>query len=790
MDSSKLKRVGLLGGTFNPPHQGHLRLARWLIENGVVDEVRLVVSKIPPHKERAALVSFDDRLRMTRLAAGESSGIVVSDVESKREGPSYTIDTIELLRAAEPECRFFWIIGEDNISELITWHRASELLDTADFIVVRRKCAGDEGYSKLSTITSEQSIQKLRQSVVESPLFDQSSTEIRRLFESGASPASNVLSPAVVEYINKNRLYWNPSVRLESANKSFDINSFGLIGLLVMVLLLQTVGIFNHALWTPDEPRVAEIGREMWASGDYIVPVLGSEPFLEKPPLYWWLVSASYQIFGVSDHTARFPSLFAAIVTAILTFFVARRLGGNRLAFFSVAALVTMGGFHQYTHKCMVDSLLMMFVTLGYFSFYKLALDRPDSGKRIAPGYTVLLWTSGGLAFLAKGPIGIVLIFGPIVIFCLYYRMFYLLKTFEHIFGAILMIGISSIWPLMLYSRGGWDLLDGFVVDNILGRVVTTIGDDPGKGGHKHPFYYYITQSLPMIIPWAIVLPAAYVKLAKHADSFRISKQTIVFFSMVFPVGVVLLSIPSTKRGVYLLPLVPSLAVFIGMWLGSIATSTIRPLDVTFSRIANLLLALIAACLPLGLLVFMIWPEVIEGKFELEHFGDSLRQQAFFTALIVAAIALPLCFRLHKSIRLSSPDIAKNIVLTVFVLFVGHDLIVYPLLDVMKDLHRLGDELAKFDIQESGLVGYDLDETTRAIIPFDLGFNPINIEKKEDVMAFISENDHLPLLFTESRLDEFPEEFRLKLSLIGSWDFGGRRVYQLYKFVGNVKQRP
>ncbi len=130
--------IGLYGGTFNPIHNGHLRSAVEVGEAFGLDPVYLIPSATPPHKPRAGIVEAAHRLEMTRLGAGRAPGLSVSDVELRRSGPSYSVDTIAHFRSSVPEGRIYFIVGRDAFMEIDTWNRNSELFDLAPMIVISR----------------------------------------------------------------------------------------------------------------------------------------------------------------------------------------------------------------------------------------------------------------------------------------------------------------------------------------------------------------------------------------------------------------------------------------------------------------------------------------------------------------------------------------------------------------------------------------------------------------------------------------------------------------------------
>lgn len=134
-----MKRVGLLGGTFDPPHLGHLVVAVEALEQLGLDEVRLVVANDPWQKSDDRRVTpAGARLRLVELAVQGLDGVVASDVEITRGGATYTIDTLERLDATEPGTEWSVILGADAAAGLETWHRAEELRTSTTFVVVNR----------------------------------------------------------------------------------------------------------------------------------------------------------------------------------------------------------------------------------------------------------------------------------------------------------------------------------------------------------------------------------------------------------------------------------------------------------------------------------------------------------------------------------------------------------------------------------------------------------------------------------------------------------------------------
>ncbi len=179
-----------------------------------------------------------------------------------------------------------------------------------------------------------------------------------------------------------------------------------LILFLLIAIPLFSLGLTNHGLWSPDEPRVAEIGREMALTGNWIVPTLNQRPFLEEPPLYYGVLALTFKIFGVSDRVVRIPSALFGLAGVIVTFFIVNLLFGPRIALLSALILTTGGEYFRVAHTVIVDSALTFFIicTMGLFAAGYLT----ESNRRKL-FYYVLLYASACLAFYTKGFIGIVI---------------------------------------------------------------------------------------------------------------------------------------------------------------------------------------------------------------------------------------------------------------------------------------------------------------------------------------------------------------------------------------------
>jgi nicotinate-nucleotide adenylyltransferase len=190
-----MKAIGIFGGAFAPFHNGHLRLALEARARLGLSEVRLIPTAHPPHRPDSR-VSPARRLDWVRLAIRRERGLLADDRELRREGPSYTVDTLSELRAEFPRAALLLLMGADAFAHLHTWHRSSEILGLAHVAVVARPgtmlAPAPESTGLLAPCRADNSGQLLSQpfglwTPLELPLLDISSTRIRRLLKSGVS---------------------------------------------------------------------------------------------------------------------------------------------------------------------------------------------------------------------------------------------------------------------------------------------------------------------------------------------------------------------------------------------------------------------------------------------------------------------------------------------------------------------------------------------------------------------------------------------------------------------------
>ena len=185
-------RIGILGGTFDPVHEGHLAAALAAMECANLDRVLVVPTAVPPHRP-PAVADAADRLEMARLATAGDARFEVSDIELRRKGASFTVDTLRELRKRCPDDELFLILGWDAARLLGTWHESDEVRRLATVIVVTRPGSG-----RPATTSSE--------ILCERPTPDISGSALRRAI-AGREPLAGRVPEAVARYIDEHGLY-------------------------------------------------------------------------------------------------------------------------------------------------------------------------------------------------------------------------------------------------------------------------------------------------------------------------------------------------------------------------------------------------------------------------------------------------------------------------------------------------------------------------------------------------------------------------------------------------------
>lgn len=333
-------------------------------------------------------------------------------------------------------------------------------------------------------------------------------------------------------------------------------------GLAIFICLASlALGIGARSLWPPDEQREAEIAREMAAGSSWIVPHLAARPFVEKPPLYYWISAVSMKTLGrLTGPTAaaRTVSVLCAVLTLLVVWSTVKKYLGSRRALEAVLVLASMVGFFDAAHKVLIDPLLMFLTTSSVMLLF-IGLESERSLPLLF-GYLI-----AGLTFLSKGFIGWAMIGIPgLVLGFLYFRTIRE-RPFLHLTGLLLLLAPGLAWAAAFYSRGGELLWREWFIDNQIGRFT---GESTHLGHIKGPFYY--GEMLPLsLLPWtpAVIGWIVHRGWRQWTDGATGPRNLLRVLAAWSFGGLLFLSLAGTKRNIYLFPLLPAFAVLASVYL-------------------------------------------------------------------------------------------------------------------------------------------------------------------------------------------------------------------------------
>lgn len=199
-------RVGIFGGTFNPPHLGHINMCTLFLEEIKLDKLLVIPASVPPHKQIKSKTTTEQRLEMSKLAfASISEKICISDIEVKREGKSYTADTIRELKSVGYDDLYF-LCGTDMLLTLDMWYKPEYIFNNATIVYIRRESEVENDQLISNKIEHYKKCFNANILNIEAKPVELSSSMVRAAINSG-NDASSMLNSEVLEYIKENSLY-------------------------------------------------------------------------------------------------------------------------------------------------------------------------------------------------------------------------------------------------------------------------------------------------------------------------------------------------------------------------------------------------------------------------------------------------------------------------------------------------------------------------------------------------------------------------------------------------------
>ncbi|MCF6157084.1 MAG: glycosyltransferase family 39 protein [wastewater metagenome] len=344
-------------------------------------------------------------------------------------------------------------------------------------------------------------------------------------------------------------------------------------------ILLFTAFLFffnlgKRDLWAPDEPRYAQVSKEMLDSGNFIVPHLNSETYPDKPPLLFWLINLFSLPFGkVTALSSRLPSAFAGIGCCLAIFYLGKSVcGSTRIGLLSALILATSTKFLWMAHRVAFDVVLTFFVMMAILCFYKGYTGRHGSSLTTSPyeggdkrevkkhsgWYYILFYVFMALGVLTKGPVGFILPFFTVLVYLIVKKDMRVLKETRPWIGGPIFIFVVFSWVSLAGIYGGEEYTNQILFRQNVGRFASSFA-------HKRPFYYYFFHFPANFLPWSIFIPGIAIYLFSQKGREKIQNIVIplVWFAVIF----IFFSIVSGKRDIYVLPLYPAAALIIAWFL-------------------------------------------------------------------------------------------------------------------------------------------------------------------------------------------------------------------------------
>jgi 4-amino-4-deoxy-L-arabinose transferase-like glycosyltransferase len=367
----------------------------------------------------------------------------------------------------------------------------------------------------------------------------------------------------------KSSALWT-NVLFPGANATGDKNTSSVVPGLLLLAVVSGLLFFTKLsapLLEPQEPRYAEIPRQMLLEHRFVVPALHGEPYLDKPPLLYWLVMGSYSLFGVSDRAARVVPGLAGVLTVLVAYLWGRKVAGERVALCGALILSLSPGFIYRERMLTFDAVLCLWVTAALAAAH-VALTAP----RLRQHWWIVSALACGLGLLTKGPVALVLVAAPVV----GYLALDARAARPRWRDGLTYVAIAAIVALPWYAAIIWReprfALSFFWTHNVV-RYLQPFD-------HEEPFWFYFPGLLLGLLPWGLLLPgmvrfltrreAATASLRTPAPGFFLLSAgwTILFFSM-----------SGCKRSVYLLPAQPPLALALGYYLSTLLPSASSVFD-------------------------------------------------------------------------------------------------------------------------------------------------------------------------------------------------------------------
>lgn len=333
-----------------------------------------------------------------------------------------------------------------------------------------------------------------------------------------------------------------------------------LLGLFVALYVADLS--LSRDLWVQDEARYGEVVREMRVDGHWLIPHLNGYPYPDKPPLYFWLVAALGGVVGHGELAFRLLSVLSTLVAVLGVWRVADRLAGRRAAFWSAALFLSMLITLIVGHIARMD---MALAAAAVFAWDALLVRRAGGGR----ASLLAFWACTTLTVALKGPVGLVFTLLPAVFWLAWDERGGMWRRLRPLAGLAGLAALVAVWIAAALATGHGAYLETVWREQLLGRAVKS-------WSHREPMYFYLLLLPFLLMPWGGLVGAGLWRLRRRRS---MAWRAVASFTLM---PLIALSLVSGKLFIYLLPLLPGLAVAGGVAAATLARRSLVPWWVAF----------------------------------------------------------------------------------------------------------------------------------------------------------------------------------------------------------------
>jgi 4-amino-4-deoxy-L-arabinose transferase-like glycosyltransferase len=334
-----------------------------------------------------------------------------------------------------------------------------------------------------------------------------------------------------------------------------NIGPYLLLALIAIGTLFFRLGVLPFI--GADECRYARIAEETSQAGRWVTPLLQGYPWLEKPPLYYWMTMPFFRIFGVSEATARLGPVLCALLAVAAALWLGTKLWSRQAGLLAAVILLTTIGFCAYGRSASTDMPITACFTIAFALLAVAAVKGGMAFWKVASAYVML-----GLAVLAKGPVAFALAAGIVLIFWTLDEQGGSLKRMHVWSGSAIAIAVAFPWFWLAFKENGFSFISTFFINQNFARYISDVHH------HEQPFYYFLPVLLGLFFPWSGWLPALVpASMRAKVLDWRAWNRGTVFLTCWAAFPLLFFSLSTSKLPGYILPSLPPLALLLSRGL-------------------------------------------------------------------------------------------------------------------------------------------------------------------------------------------------------------------------------